>query len=324
MLILPGKVHLERFYHDLQEDVLVGLSESGYSNDELAYEYIHHFKRQSRKSQKGAHRILLCDGYRSHLTREILQFCEDQQIHIFALPPHTSHILQPLDVVLFQPYKHFHAKAVDNATRTECSKFNKLKFLAALRDIRTATFKPHSILSAFRECGIAPYNPQIVLAKVQDYQAPPSLNPPQSSTPSKTSNQPPTTPCTNQSLEKLAYQLQEATPSRQILLQDKFIKGALIQSKTGVQMKLQLAETTAAEKERKERRCQSQRQLQRGGVLYPAEAREMVKQREEEGGTQLERALRREAKLRTALHEERQKRSNLVQRYTNIIAGDAE
>jgi hypothetical protein len=50
----------------------------------------------------------------------------------------------------------------------------------------------------------------------------------------------------------------------------------------------------------------------------------MVKQQEEEGGTQLERALRREAKLRTALYEERQKRSNLVQRYTDIMAGDAE
>jgi hypothetical protein len=49
ILILPGKVYLERFYHDLQKDVLVGLSESGYSNDELAYEYIHYFKRQSRK-----------------------------------------------------------------------------------------------------------------------------------------------------------------------------------------------------------------------------------------------------------------------------------
>jgi hypothetical protein len=136
MLILPGKVHLERFYHDLQRDVLVGISESGYSNDELALEYIYHFDRQSRKSQRGAHRILLCDGYKSHFTREILEFCEKRRIHVFALPPHTSHILQPLDVVLFQPYKHFHAESVDRATRTGCNKFSKLEFLAAITDIR--------------------------------------------------------------------------------------------------------------------------------------------------------------------------------------------
>ena len=38
----------------------------------------------------------------------------------------------------------------------------------------------------------------------------------------------------------------------------------------------------------------------------------MVKQREEEGGTQLERALRREANLRKELQDERQKHSNLA------------
>jgi hypothetical protein len=36
VLILPGRVHLERFYHELQGEVLVGLSDSGYANDELS------------------------------------------------------------------------------------------------------------------------------------------------------------------------------------------------------------------------------------------------------------------------------------------------
>jgi hypothetical protein len=126
MLILPGKVHLERFYRDIDRDVLIGLSESGYTNDELSYGYIHHSERQIKKHQYGAYRILLCDGYKSHLTREILEFCEDKQIHI----------LQPLNVVLFQPYKHFHVKTVDQATRTGCINFDKLEFLAAINGIQ--------------------------------------------------------------------------------------------------------------------------------------------------------------------------------------------
>jgi hypothetical protein len=178
MLILPGKTHLERFYTDLGDNVLVGLSESGYTNDELSYQYIIHFNRQSKKTQRGAHRILLCDGYGSHLTREVLEFCEQRLIHMFALPPHTSHILQPLDVVLFQPYKHFHAKTVDNATRTGCSDFNKVEFLAAISGIRQQTFKRNSILSSFRECGLVPYNPQMALNKVKEYHPPPDLTRP--------------------------------------------------------------------------------------------------------------------------------------------------
>jgi hypothetical protein len=128
------------------------------------------------------------------------------------------------------------------------------------------------------------------------------------------------TPWTNRDFEKQAQLLQIATPSRQKAVQNKFIKGALIQVKSATQIKTQLAACTAAERERKERRSQTQRQLQKGGVLYPAEARSMVKQREEEGGSQLERTLRREANLRKELHKERQKRSNLAERYVNIMA----
>jgi DDE superfamily endonuclease len=91
---------------------------------------------------------------------------------MFCLPPHTSHILQPLNVMLFQPFKHYHEKAVNYASRTGCGDFNKLKFLAAINSIRQQTFKKHSILSSFRQCGLILFHPNIVLAKVQEYEAP--------------------------------------------------------------------------------------------------------------------------------------------------------
>jgi len=172
MLIVLGKAHMQSWYQDLRDDVLVGVSDTGYTNDELSYEYILHFHRQLKKTQVGAHRILLCDGYGSYITREILEFCQKKLIHMFCLPPYTSHILQPLNVVLFQPYKHYHAKAVDYASRTGCGDFNKLEFLAVISSIRQQTFKRNSILSSFRECGLVPHKPSIVLTKVYEYEAP--------------------------------------------------------------------------------------------------------------------------------------------------------
>jgi hypothetical protein len=50
-------------------------------------------------------------------------------------------------------------------------------------------------------------------------------------------------------------------------------------------MKRQLAENTTAKRERKARSYQSRRQLQKGGVLYASQIRDIVKQREEEGGS---------------------------------------
>jgi hypothetical protein len=55
MLILLGKAHLERFYQDLSDNVLVSISNTAYINDELALDYIQHFNQQSKKTQKGAY-----------------------------------------------------------------------------------------------------------------------------------------------------------------------------------------------------------------------------------------------------------------------------
>jgi hypothetical protein len=81
--------------------------------------------------------------------KEVLDFCDENLIYMFVLPPYTSYILQPLNIIVFQLFKHFHAKAVDDATCIGCSDFNKLEFLVAIDEIRQYTFKKHSILSSF-------------------------------------------------------------------------------------------------------------------------------------------------------------------------------
>jgi hypothetical protein len=78
------------------------------------------------------------------------------------------------------------------------------------------TFKKGSILAGFRECGIVPYNPTIVLKKIKEYLPPPPPPPSdQPSTSSKAQIWPPITPLTAQSLKKQAKELENATPSRQ-------------------------------------------------------------------------------------------------------------
>ena len=73
-----------------------------------------------------------------------------------------------------QPYKHFHAAAIDAATRTGCPDSNKLEFLAALTSIREQTFKKTTVLSAFRQTGLIPFNPEIVLSKLSKPETEPS------------------------------------------------------------------------------------------------------------------------------------------------------
>jgi hypothetical protein len=57
--------------------VLVRVTESEYSNDQFTLKYIHHFKRQSAKYQRGVNQILICDDSDNHLTAKFLHFCEE-------------------------------------------------------------------------------------------------------------------------------------------------------------------------------------------------------------------------------------------------------
>ena len=169
MLILPGALHLNDSYTktQLDGDILFSVSETGYSNNRLSLHWLHHFHKFSSQRQVGAYRLLLLDGYGSHCTKEFIDYCDENKIIPFCLPPHSTHLLQPLDVVVFQPLKQFHAEAVDQATRTGCSDFNKIEFLAAIDSIRVqAAFKHSTILSAFRKYGLIPYSPSIVLSKL--------------------------------------------------------------------------------------------------------------------------------------------------------------
>ena len=65
------------------------------------------------------------DGCINYFTYEFLTYVEEYKIVICPLPTHTSHILQFLDVVIFQPLKHWHAEAIFEAAFIRDDFFNK-------------------------------------------------------------------------------------------------------------------------------------------------------------------------------------------------------
>ena len=53
----------------------------------------------------GKPHVILLDGHASHLTLEVIRFAMDNNLVIFQLPSHSSHITQPLDVCAFGIFK---------------------------------------------------------------------------------------------------------------------------------------------------------------------------------------------------------------------------
>jgi len=167
-VIVPGSRIFEKFLaNDLPSETKIATSPAGYSNDELALKWLYHFDYNTKGNKlRGTHRLLLMDGHGSHLTQEFIEYADANKILLLCLPPHSTHALQPLDVTIFGPMKIYHKDAVDVAYRSGATKFNKTEFLASLNSIRKQTMKAASIKSAFRNTGIHPFNPEIVLTKI--------------------------------------------------------------------------------------------------------------------------------------------------------------
>src|SRR2546423_9710957 len=133
------------------------------------------FEPFSRPSRADAYRLLLLDGHNSHVTADFIQFAIEKKIVLLCFPPHTTHLLQPLDVGVFSPYQHNYGRAVDNAVRGGLTGINKAIFLQLLKTAREETMKPRTIRSAFKSTGLIPFNPQRVLGALPNSTlAPPS------------------------------------------------------------------------------------------------------------------------------------------------------
>ena len=53
------------------------------------------------------------NGHRSYHKYKFLKFYKNHKIKVVSMPPYTTHLLQLLDVYMFQLLKHWHLKAVN-------------------------------------------------------------------------------------------------------------------------------------------------------------------------------------------------------------------
>ncbi len=72
---------------------------NGWSNDEMALEYLKHFYKYARPI--GVFRLLILDSYGSHAIFRFKELAHEYKIILLYLPAHTTHRLQLLDVGIF-------------------------------------------------------------------------------------------------------------------------------------------------------------------------------------------------------------------------------
>jgi hypothetical protein len=84
------------------------LFESGFISDKIALKFLKHYIKNSDDVDSDATewKLMLMNNHESHITSEFIALANENHIRPFSLIPHLTHCMQPLDVEVFQPYKH--------------------------------------------------------------------------------------------------------------------------------------------------------------------------------------------------------------------------
>lgn len=151
-------------------DALYGCSESGCVTSELFRRwFLKHFLVHAPKERP---LLLIFDGHKSPVNLEVVEAARKDCITLLCLPPHCSHILQPLDIGLFVLLKQRFAALLGSACTTDIH-FNvsKKDFSCAFKStyhIAKEEDGMRIVKEGFQSCGLYPLPNHYEVGEVPD------------------------------------------------------------------------------------------------------------------------------------------------------------
>ena len=169
LVITQGKVHTYGRFGNVttgEKDIRFAVSPKSWTDDELGFHWLVHIYDPCSKAQlqdPSETRLLILDGHASYVHYRFCAYCKANNIELYCLPSHSTHILQPLDVGLFSPLQREYSKAIEDYHNRTGLGINHSTFLIHYKHARSQAYTQANIESAFRATGIFPFNPRVAL-----------------------------------------------------------------------------------------------------------------------------------------------------------------
>ena len=81
-----------------------------------------------------------------------------EEVVVIALPPNTTHLLQPLDKGVFSPLKSQWKKVVQSYTAKHGRAVTRYEFSALFAEAWYSAMTPKNFHGGFKSCGVFPFN----------------------------------------------------------------------------------------------------------------------------------------------------------------------
>ncbi|RAL68067.1 hypothetical protein DID88_008789 [Monilinia fructigena] len=130
-------------------------STNGWTSNSHGLEWLKRvFEPESKKVSGDRPRLLIMDGHSSHITGSFIAFCIEKDIDLLILPPHCSHLLQPLDIAVYGPMKRYHALEVDRYSRAGVKRIQRAEWVELFQNIRKKALNSSNIKAGWRGAGL--------------------------------------------------------------------------------------------------------------------------------------------------------------------------
>ncbi|KAF7920907.1 hypothetical protein EAE99_007759 [Botrytis elliptica] len=145
---------------DIYKDWKFHTTENEWTINEIGLAWLKEvFIPQTAPSDPKEARLLVLDGHGSHETIQFMFECFKNNIHLLFLPPHTSHVLQPLDLSIFSSLKREYRYELNKlGSLSDSTTIGKRNFLTCYQKARLKSLTLNNITSGWRASGLWPQN----------------------------------------------------------------------------------------------------------------------------------------------------------------------
>lgn len=161
VLVFPRKNFKDHMMHGAPPGALGLAAPTGWMNADLFVEVMRHFIKHTSASPENP-ALLIMDNHESHLSIEALDLAKQAGVTVLTLHPHTTAKMQPLDVGINGPFKSYYNGAVDSwLMRNPGKQLTVYNVAECVGQAYAKAMTPVNIASAFKKCGIFPFDPEV-------------------------------------------------------------------------------------------------------------------------------------------------------------------
>jgi hypothetical protein len=149
----------------MDKQTVLHVSDNGWTDRDIALDWLRHFNLYTKPQTRGKYRLLILDGHTNHVSLPFIEYCKQQYTIPLCPPPHSTRILQPLDVGIFSPLAKAYKTSIQQHSVFGAERIINEQFLMFFQLAKQEVISLRNIISAWRAVGLKPFNSTPILQK---------------------------------------------------------------------------------------------------------------------------------------------------------------